>query len=152
MPKRVNDEVEVELSGFDEAAKKPTFLHHRPGNPRDPYQRPEEPHHVHLANGCVDPLTCDHWIGGRPEATHPHHIEFDGTTGAVAYTRLTDDEVRDHAQLHAFILEVEAKGDADRDAKAKAVRARAASDPDFKALVELLGFDLTEPEPPKKRK
>lgn len=154
MPKRVSKVlVEVELEGFEEPApKEPTFLHHRPGNPRDPYERPTSPHHVHLANDCVDPLGCDHWVGGRPEATHPHHVEIDGTTGAVAYTRLTDDEIRDYQKLSEFMVELEAKGVADRDAKVRAVKARAASDPDFRALVELLGFDLTEGETPKRKR
>lgn len=129
----------------------------------DPYERPEEPHHIHrvacaadcaqdhehLAT-CVDhrPGSCpdSHWIGGRPEPTHPHHVECDGATGLWGYTRLTEEEMRDHQLADDHITDMEEARRRDQ-AERRAVRlallqARAGQDESFAALLEHLGVEL----------
>jgi hypothetical protein len=64
-----------------------------PSTPR--WKHHQHPDHVHLPIRCLHPEHCpaDHWVGGRPERTHPHHIEVDVSTGHVGYTRLTAAEI-----------------------------------------------------------
>lgn len=56
-----------------------------------------KPHHVHIITSCSDHRDCPdwHWDGGRPEESHPHHVEIDCSTGLVGYTRLTAEEIND---------------------------------------------------------
>jgi len=78
--------------------------------PTDPYERPDQPHHIHKANGCGDHRkeVCpeSHWIGGRPEESHPHHVEWDGETGRWGYTRLTKEEIIDLQLLWEYESEL----------------------------------------------
>lgn len=72
--------------------------------PTDPYDRPDQPHHIHKAGNCQDHRDCpsSHWIGGRPETEWPHHVEIDLSTGLIGYTRLTEEEIRDLEMLREY--------------------------------------------------
>jgi hypothetical protein len=94
------------------------FILYRPGNLRDPYERPPEPHHVHNDTACSSPsdeCPVSHWLNEgrqrvRPEKGYPHHVEIDAGTGLIAWTRLTADEITDLEQLYAFEAEMRDSG------------------------------------------
>jgi hypothetical protein len=120
------------------------FQRYRPGNPRDPYKRPAKPHHIHVEVSCTDHRDCpaEHWEGGRPEPSHPHHVECNVMTGRWAYTRLTSEEIADLKFLEAFVEEEREKAEAQIQLRLGVIREKAKTDRGFAALAEHLGIPL----------
>ena len=115
-----------------------------PVHKQGPYERPAEPHHIHLDPDCTNQLECgdDHWQGGRPQPDWPHHVEVDHSTGRVAYTRHTPEEKADYEKADAFLNEQLEKAQAAVTARYDIIRGRAKDDPAFRAIAEHLGIQL----------
>jgi hypothetical protein len=129
--------------------------------PTNLYEPPADPHHIHLAPClsecdlehdhvpvCVDhgieACPASHWLGGHPVPNHPHHVEFDGSTGQWGYTRLTQEEISDLEQLADFERECQQEQEERVRQRIALIRAKAEHDPAFLALAEHLGIRFDE--------
>lgn len=110
----------------------------------DPYDRPRIPHHIHIETGCAgqsDICLDEHWLGGKPERSWPHHVEIDCSSGCVGYTRLTEEEINDLKTFQDFMDEDQAARAAEQQAELELIKSLAKSNPAMAALLRRMGVD-----------